>query len=360
MLRNKLLYLCMLLYGIFFSILYDEYIIFALLIVLISLPVVLLVLLLLTVPFVSVELDRNEISAGKDEKFNVVFIIKNRSVLPVVQGRLRIEYYNKFGYDKSREKLAFFVDRKNKQIIRCQMTAPYCGGIVIGCSDMRIYDYFRLFSIRKKVNDFRVVNVNPDLREIKMELPVKDAFANQEGDVYSQSKPGDDPSEVFSIREYREGDRLHRIHWKLSSKKDQYMIKEYSLPVNCSAIVFLDFYYNGSEEDIYSFIDEIVERAVSLSYTFIMYEYVHYFIWYHTGLGELRIEKIEKEEDIAELIEKLFQAGCYTDSDTLPAAYAAMNYSRQVLPSYYIGAAGTKEFEGYGINPKVVDGNEKT
>ena len=37
-----------------------------------------------------------------------------------------------------------------------------------------------------------------------------------ESDSYSTIKGGDDPSEVFAIREYREGDRLQRIHWKLS------------------------------------------------------------------------------------------------------------------------------------------------
>ena len=39
-----------------------------------------------------------------------------------------------------------------------------------------------------------------------------------EGERYSQRKAGDDPTELFALREWREGDRLSRVHWKLSQK----------------------------------------------------------------------------------------------------------------------------------------------
>ena len=35
---------------------------------------------------------------------------------------------------------------------------------------------------------------------------------------YSKDRPGDDPGETYDIREYRSGDSIRQIHWKLSGK----------------------------------------------------------------------------------------------------------------------------------------------
>ena len=48
---------------------------------------------------------------------------------------------------------------------------------------------------------------------------------------YSAYRSGSDMSEVFGIREYREGDSIRNIHWKLTGKCDDIMIKLPSLPV---------------------------------------------------------------------------------------------------------------------------------
>ncbi len=53
----------------------------------------------------------------------------------------------------------------------------------------------------------------------------------RDGERYSQTKPGSDPSETFAIREYRPGDPIRQIHWKLSQKADMTMLRELGLPV---------------------------------------------------------------------------------------------------------------------------------
>ena len=35
--------------------------------------------------------------------------------------------------------------------------------------------------------------------------------------------------DIKEVREYRDGESLHRIHWNLSSRYDEYMIKEYEV-----------------------------------------------------------------------------------------------------------------------------------
>ncbi len=60
-----------------------------------------------------------------------------------------------------------------------------------------------------------------------------------EGERYSQRRPGSDPSETFSIREYVPGDPIRQIHWKLSEKSDALLLRELGLPVvNRTLLVF--------------------------------------------------------------------------------------------------------------------------
>lgn len=49
--------------------------------------------------------------------------------------------------------------------------------------------------------------------------------SNEDSDRFSLYKKGDDPSEIFDIRDFKDGDRFQQIHWKLSSKTGHYMVK---------------------------------------------------------------------------------------------------------------------------------------
>ena len=53
------------------------------------------------------------------------------------------------------------------------------------------------------------------------------------------TRPGDDPSEPFGLREYQADDRLS-IHWKLSEKTDALMVRQLGLPVDDTLLLVLD------------------------------------------------------------------------------------------------------------------------
>ena len=57
---------------------------------------------------------------------------------------------------------------------------------------------------------------------------------------WSQNQKGNDQSEVFALRDYIEGDSLKQIHWKLSSKRQQLIVREASLPVEKSLLIYWD------------------------------------------------------------------------------------------------------------------------
>ena len=63
--------------------------------------------------------------------------------------------------------------------------------------------------------------------DIRVELDKNMTGASQEEGMI-QNRKGNDPSEIFDIREYVPGDDIRSIHWKLSSKTDTLILKEAS------------------------------------------------------------------------------------------------------------------------------------
>ena len=75
-----------------------------------------------------------------------------------------------------------------------------------------------LFSIKKKTDIKSMsckVAIMPEFRKNSIENKIKSGIENASLE-YSRSDSGDDPSEIFDIREYREGYRIRRIHRWLS------------------------------------------------------------------------------------------------------------------------------------------------
>ena len=61
-----------------------------------------------------------------------------------------------------------------------------------------------------------------------------------EGNRYSSTRAGADPGETFDIREYRPGDPIRQIHWKLSSKTETMMLRELGAPVVDRLLLLLE------------------------------------------------------------------------------------------------------------------------
>ena len=61
-----------------------------------------------------------------------------------------------------------------------------------------------------------------------------------EAEIYDDFHPGDDPSEIFGVREFRAGDKMQSIHWKLSAKSDDLLVRENSQPKACPLVFLLE------------------------------------------------------------------------------------------------------------------------
>ncbi|GEM_PF-532133 len=372
MLKNKLLYLLFLIIAGFFSILYNEYFIGVIFLAAVILPVVLFGIVLYSSFKIKIKLDVSALTVEKDEYLNLIIYLKNKSAFPVSRMELSIRYYNEFSGIIKKEKIQLALDRNSFQNVSCQITSGYCGNMLFEIKSVKIYDYFHIWSVNKKVRQAVQVSVLPKIYEISGDIITENNLLLVDSDVYSEYKPGDDPSEVFGIREYREGDKPNRIHRKLSYKQAQLMVKEFSDPIKDSIVVLMDFNYgekpernalsrslisavtsdrpgagNESEhEEMLRLTDGLLDCAMSVSYNLLLNEHIHKFAWYDKERDSLRQLLIKNKQASSAVFEIMLKTAFAWNGPSVLSGYARSIYKQNNTHMIYITSV-LKEEEIY-------------
>ena len=132
-----------------------------------------------------------------------------------------------------------------------------CG--VISCSLGRVWawDYMGIFALPVKRCDPAVYTVLPVPEKPK---PVPEL--DQDSAITLRPKPGGGYSEEHELRTYRQGDPLNVIHWKLSSKLDEPIVREPQLMQRKR--VTLSVTPQGSPKETESQLDQLLYLSTDL------------------------------------------------------------------------------------------------
>ena len=132
--------------------------------------------------------------------------------------------------------LRMSVGTKGSQSATFLLGSAYCGRLSIQADRVWLTDYFGFLPVRVPLTASARTTVLPDMFPSEVRL----SPAMSENDDGMANRRGMDRSEVYQLREYRPGDDVRQIHWKLSSKLDELVWKEPSMPQNRSLLVVWD------------------------------------------------------------------------------------------------------------------------
>lgn len=301
MIKKRLEYGLLLLAVIVFHIFLVDYLSFFVLIFFLALPVISLLVTLLTSRGIAVELEVKSFSIQKDEALPIRIKIKSSSFLPC---RIRSELTIRNELLQEELRSVFFVTAGYKeQTMEQTLSSKYCGKLDCRIKELRVYDYLGLLSFRKKIDNIKncVVFVLPSIYPLmRVDVELRQHVENSES---LQVKTGDDPSEIFDIREYREGDRLTRILWKLSSKHDQVMVKDLGLPISNNVLLLFDL--NGNSEEVGGLFDTLN----SVSCFLLKNQIIHEIGWYDIQNEGFVHTDIIKKDDLGVVLNSTLSAG---------------------------------------------------
>lgn len=321
--RGKALYLCLLLFTAYVEVMYDDShgILFLGFELLLFLAMLALALYLKFHVRVEAKVEAYCVNKGKPVVAQVT--VSNRGWLPAsrIQGRFGLE--DAWGFTDGQEVFQCEADARKRLTKVYRFPVAYCGKYSFCVKKAKVSDYLGLFRFSAGKESRDDVNVLPDFYEIPVEITEGTRTFPVDGDEYDPHRSGDDPSEIFQIREYRPGDGMQRIHWKMSAKAGEWMTKEYGLPVGCCVLVLLDLKQDRGDLAGASRWDQILETAVSVSYSLALAGCMHDMAWFEARTGNIRRVSIRGEEDVFRLQEDVLEAFPYEDGDDLEAGYAS-------------------------------------
>ena len=169
-----------------------------------------------------------------------------------------------------------------------------CGMTEISLAPSKLKDSLGLFSFKvfkKRRAVTAVITVLPKIDEIPVKVSASTASYFSNTEVYSTEKSGDDPSEVFDIREYQAGDSLRAIHWKQTAKSGTLTVKEFGLPIESSAAIV----YNCNEN-----LSDCMNFITSLSLSLLEADCSHT-IYFRTN-SDSQAVFITKEDDLSAIL----------------------------------------------------------
>lgn len=301
MIATRLIYIALLIGSVFFYILYIDKLSFYLMVFLFAIPIVFGVINFSIRKKLKFSVRSFESFYSKDEEIPIILSIENKSIIPVSYARITLEYQNENFGKTSTLIINTPILPKDKQDLRLEISSAHCGNIRVNITRIRVFDpillsYFTLkkpkLSGKEHQTEFLVV---PEIRDLNIELETK-TVVDYESDTFSKNKSGDDPSEIFDMHEYKPGDKINRIHWKLTAKQDVMFVKEYSLPINNSICLIIDHRRCSgfNDEENASATDTLLEALDSVSAFLCENEIPHKIIFSQNN--ENTFEKMTVEE----------------------------------------------------------------
>lgn len=235
--------------------------------------------------------------AEKDKDSLVKLVITNSCLLPLNRLQALIVVKDVMRGRKKRYRMSLPVIPKGESEYIRSVSFSGTGNYEIYLQKLKIYDITGILSVRIPIRKQGAVQVMPELHDVPVRLTQATKNFYGEADVYDENQPGHDKSELFQVREYRPGDRLQNVHWKLTAKQDELIVKEYSLPKACPVLLFLS-YRPGKKKQLLYFL----ETVSSLSFSMMDAGCPHYIVWYDEAASDVMRIRVDDEESLFYMI----------------------------------------------------------
>jgi len=176
-----------------------------------------------------------------------------------------------------------------------------CGRAFVKISSIEVRDIMSLITFVHNINIEENIYVMPQKEEISDSQ--KGSYTEGLTQNEENNLKGNDFSDVSNIREYVPGDRIKDIHWKVSAKKDELMVKER---------------VRLSENQLTLLVDTSGERGyldsvIALSYNMIRHSLNEgipvKLLWWNDKLSELGECEIMNKQEIGKAFREMYDAG---------------------------------------------------
>lgn len=252
-----------------------------------------------------------------------------------------------FGTREERQ-LVLAAGRNKRAVYEVPLDSHNCGVRTISIEKITCRDGLGLFSCSVQAGQNFVCTVYPF--ESKMHADFnRHVDREQSGEIYDDAKSGMDVSEVFDLREYQEGDNLQSIHWKLSGKLNQLIVREFGRPINYHTLLLVDpaLTFDG-QPMADSVLNGVFDLAASFSHALLQEDIAH-FVGYLQE-GQLCSMPVESANSYQDMLMKLMNYPIPQENDGTLYSFWDLQLHRRFTKVVYITAGVHEEAVHYVAN----------
>ena len=290
---RRIFYALLLLGAVLFQIVFRFYLATYLLVLVILLPLLSLLLALPGLRRTTLTVSAAAPTAAREESLQFTLTLTHPPLLPLLRPMARVEWVNQLTGETGRTKLAL----SPLQPSVLTLPAPHCGRVVCRVAWARRCDLLGLFPLPVKKGPEGAVLVLPASLEVEHDPSL--AGGHNEGTVL-KPRPGGGPGEDYDLRAYRAGDPLRSVHWKLSSKWDELVVRETLEPQQAAIVVTYDHF--GAPEVL----DRTFAQLCALSRWLLSQDKPHHIQWAAPLTGAPEDRAVDGERSLLACLEVAF------------------------------------------------------
>ncbi len=313
MVLRRILYGLLLLAALLFQITNNNYLAHFLLALTIALPILSLALSLPGMLGCRLVLSCNPAVIDRSELREWSVSMDAPAGLPLARVTVRLTAQNLFTGETVRHKLR--LNGVTPRIpIKLAVHTGHCGLLELRVDRLRVYDYLGLFSIRpSKVQPSRLLCRPVPLDPGPVNIP---DMPSSHTAPHNAVRRG--PGEDYDLRDYRPGDPMRSIHWKLSSKWDELIVREPAETLIPLPLLTFDRFGTPGE------LDRVLDRLLGYSRAMLAVQRPHAVLWLDGK--EPRLYPVSDEKELRECLLAIL-------STTAPLSGEALDNRPELLQS---------------------------
>jgi uncharacterized protein (DUF58 family) len=182
---------------------------------------------------VKVEMKGIRSRVERGETLMTIFTVRHASLLPISAIRLQLSVPSAFS---AAQEVSVSAMPFSKKVFRYRINCPHRGLYEAGITRIEAQDLFGLINLSRRA-DMRLVpmEVSPRVpRDLPMELKSVDMGPE------TISRASDDTASPSDVRKWEDGDPLKRVHWKLTMRKREVMVRVFEESARPDTLIIPD------------------------------------------------------------------------------------------------------------------------
>ena len=178
-----------------------------------------------------------------------------------------------------------------------ELATPHCGRLICRAERAWTCDLLGLFPLPIPTGRPAAVLILPP--DMEQALPER-LLGGGPGGGALLPRPGGGPGEDYDLRDYRPGDPLRSVHWKLSSKRDELVVRETLEPRQTTLVLTYDHF--GAPAAL----DQTFARLCALSRALLERGRPHHIQWASPTGGGVEGRLVDSERALLACLELAF------------------------------------------------------